>query len=286
MKTDVWVLGVDGGGTGCRVALADRAGRILARADAGPANISTDPEAALRNILSATSVALAKVVGAEQVDSHLPRLCAGLGLAGANAAGAADWLGNRLPFADARIVTDAVTSTMGALGAVDGIVAAIGTGSVFTVQRGGVMRQIGGWGLALGDEGSGAVLGRALLARALRARDGALPPTPLLRAVLDEFGSAEAVVSFSLRATGADYARFAPRLVRSDDPAAIAIMAQAVAEVRGSIAALQGDTPLAVTFIGGLGPTYAAHITDWPQQAAAGSALDGAVRLAIEGLGP
>jgi glucosamine kinase len=214
----------------------------------------------------------------------MSRLQAGLGLAGANAAGAGEWLGARLPFARAEIVTDAVTAVKGALGREDGIVAAIGTGSVFAEQRTGRVRQIGGWGLALGDEGSGAVLGRALLARALRALDGAVPMSPLLEAVLKEFVTPEALVTFSLRAKAVDYAAFAPRVVASDDAAAQAIMAQAVEEVRGSLVALQGSAALPVTFIGGLGPVYAARITDWPQRPAAGSALDGALLLARETL--
>lgn len=268
-------LGVDGGGTGCRVALAAASGPVIARAEGGPANISADPEGALRNILGAVRQVLDAAAVSETA------VIAGLGLAGANAAGAADWLGARLPF-PARIVTDAVTTVKGALGPHDGIVAAMGTGSVFAESRAGQFRQIGGWGLALGDEGSGAVLGRALLSRALRALDGVAKMTPLARAVLDEFGTPKALVGFSLTARGADYARFAPRVIASPDPAAMAIMDQAVAEVRASIAALQGAAPLPVTFVGGLGPAYAARITDWPQRAALGSALDGALQLARE----
>jgi len=60
-----------------------------------------------------------------------------------------------LPFARIRIETDAVAAAKGALRDEDGIVAALGTGSVFAAQRGGEVRQIGGWGLVLGDEGSG-----------------------------------------------------------------------------------------------------------------------------------
>jgi glucosamine kinase len=152
-------LGVDGGGTGCRVILADDQGRALARATAGPANISSDPQTALGNILSATRTALAQALGAGQVEAALPRIIAGLGLAGANAAGASAWLAQALPFARCRIETDAITAVKGALRGDDGIVAAIGTGSVFGVQRAARIRQIGGWGFALGDEGSGAVLG-------------------------------------------------------------------------------------------------------------------------------
>ncbi len=46
------IIGVDGGGSGCRVAVADAAGTVLARAEGGPANIATDPEGADRSILA------------------------------------------------------------------------------------------------------------------------------------------------------------------------------------------------------------------------------------------
>jgi glucosamine kinase len=102
-----------------------------------------------------------------------------------------------------RIETDAITAVKGALGDRDGIVAAIGTGSVFASQRSGVIRQIGGWGLVLGDEGSGARLGRSLLAAALGAVDGFRPMTPFLRAILDEHGGSEGIISlFAGGATG------------------------------------------------------------------------------------
>ncbi len=276
-------LGVDGGGTGCRVILADDQGRALARATAGPANISSDPQTALGNILSATRTALAQALGAGQVEAALPRIIAGLGLAGANAAGASAWLAQALPFARCRIETDAITAVKGALRGDDGIVAAIGTGSVFGVQRAARIRQIGGWGFALGDEGSGAVLGRSLLSCSLRALDGICPMTPLLQEVLDGFGTPSQIVGFSLTARPADYATYAPRLIAAqNDPAASEIMAMATAEVAAAIAALQGPVVLPVIFIGGLGPTYAERITLWPQRPAHGSALDGALLLAQE----
>lgn len=268
-------LGVDGGGTGCRVALADRRGQILARAEAGPANIFSNRELALQNILAAASEAAG--------GTALSGLHAGLGLAGANAAGAADWLGAHLPFASLRIETDAVTAAKGALGAADGIVAAIGTGSVFAIQQQGRLRQIGGWGFWLGDEGSGAVLGRSLLARALRARDGVHDLTPLLHSVLDHFQTPDRLVAFSLTAKPVDYATWAPKVLASDDPAAQAILNTATEEVEATIAALQPDPALPVTFIGGLGPAYAARISRWLQVAAKGTALEGALMLAMEG---
>ncbi len=268
-------LGIDGGGSGCRAALADADGRVLARAEAGPANIASDPAGAAASILAAAGQALA-AAGAEA-----GAVAAGLGLAGANVAGAAARLAAALPFARARIVTDAVTAAMGALGPGDGIVAAIGTGSVHARQRGGAIRQIGGRGLALGDEGSGAWIGRGILARALRAADGLAPMTPLLAALIAEAGGEEEVVAFSLRARPADYAALAPRVLASDDPAARALAEAAAAHIAQGVEALQQGAALPVVFLGGLGPTFAARLAGrWPIVPARGSALDGALALA------
>ncbi|MBL4927315.1 BadF/BadG/BcrA/BcrD ATPase family protein [Fuscibacter oryzae] len=268
-------LGIDGGGTGCRAAVADASGRILARAEAGPANIASDLPGAMVNILRAADHALTEL-GAQP-----SMVRAGLGLAGANAAGVAEQLAATLPFAVARVVTDAVTAVMGALGEGDGIVAAMGTGSVFGVQRGGVVRQMGGRGLAMGDEGSGAWIGRAILARALRAVDGLEDMTPLLRALIDEAGGDDRVVAYSLTARPADYAALAPRVLTSGDAAAEAVMQAATDHVAAAVAVLQAGQDLPVVFLGGLGPTFAARLAGrWPIRPALGTALDGALRLA------
>lgn len=272
-------LGIDGGGTGCRAAVADGSGRVLGQGLAGPANLTSDPDGTRENILAATRAALAQAVGAGAVEDNLPRLVAGLGLAGANTSAS----GLDLPFARMRVETDAVTAVKGALWGGDGIVAAIGTGSVFASQRDGVIRQIGGWGLVLGDEGSGAWLGRALLSRALRAVDGFVPMTPLLTAVIADHGSPERIVAFARHAQPADFAALAPRVLESSDHAATAIMEQALADVTAAIAQLQAEGPLPVVFIGGLGPSYARPLSErWDLREPLGSALDGALMLARE----
>nr|WP_010393271.1 BadF/BadG/BcrA/BcrD ATPase family protein [Paracoccus sp. TRP] len=271
-----YFLGIDGGGTGCRAAIADGSGRIIGEGASGPANISTDVKTACANILAAARAAL------EQAGrGHVDELTAVLGLAGANVTAAALSLQSMLPFRRTRIVTDAVTAATGALGADDGIVAAMGTGSVFAVQIGGEMRQYGGRGFLLGDEGSGAVLGRALLSEALRAEDGFVPMSPLLQAVLDELGGIEGVISFGLRARPAEFAIFAPRIVAGGDPAAERLFDSAVAEIRAMIDTLQAGRDLPVVFLGGLGAHYAHRLQGlWPIRAPKGSGLDGALHLA------
>lgn len=267
-------LGIDGGGTGCRAALADADGRIIGQGRGGPANINTDVEIAAVNILAATAEAL-EGTGADPRD-----LIATLGLAGGSMAAATERLAGLLPFARMQIVNDAVTAARGALGLQDGILAAIGTGSVFAVQRGGDLRQVGGRGFLMGDEGSGAVLGRALLSLAMRAEDGFADMTPLLQQILEEFGGIEGIIRFGNSASPADFAAFAPRIVSGGDPAARQVFDSAVADLRHILTVLQGDAPLPVVFLGGLGSAYAARLTDWPQHPALGSGVDGALLMA------
>lgn len=266
-------LGIDGGGSGCRAALADASGRILARAEGGPANIASDFAGALATLRATAEAACA---------GHDGDLRAVLGLAGTNLSGAGSRLAAALPF-PARVVQDVTTSVRGALGRDDGIVAALGTGSVFARQIGGEIRAIGGWGLRLGDEGSGAWIGRAMLSQITRVLDGYLPATDLTQALVEQFEGGAGLVRFSLAATPADFAALVPRILdaaRGGDAVAGAVIRAAQDEIRRAIAHLQPEQSLPVTWIGGLGAALA--LDDWPQRPARGTALDGALALAMD----
>lgn len=270
-------LGIDGGGTGCRAAVCDASGQILGEGQGGPANIASDYSGARENILSAARAAL-------PTTARLEDLQAVLGLAGANVGQMAARLAADLPFRSARVESDALIAVKGALQGSDGVVASLGTGSVFAVQRAGKVRQIGGWGLILGDEGSGAWLGRTLLATALRAIDGFVPASPLTTALLDEMGGTDGVIDFAQSARPVDFARLAPRLVGSDDPAACAILARADAEIAAAIDLLAGADRLPVVFLGGLGGLFAQRLSGrWQVTPPLGTALEGALWMARQG---
>lgn len=272
-----YVLGFDGGGSGCRAALATAGGEVLGRGEGGPANINTDAEAAADSILTAMRQALAGH------DLRPEALCAVLGLAGGEMTGAAARLTSRLPFARVRIVNDAVTSARGALGEMDGILSAIGTGSVYAEQRGGHIRQRGGRGFLLGDDASGAVMGRELLHETLRGYDGFTELTPLMEDMLRELGGFEGIIEFGNTARPADFAVFARRIVGSDDPAARRIFGKATDHVRDCLQKIQNGAAMPVVFTGGLGPFYAERLADeWPVRPALGGSLDGAVSMAAE----
>jgi len=270
----VLFLGIDGGGTGCRAAVCDGAGRILGEGRAGPSNIASDPDGARANILAAARLALP--AGAE-----LEQLCSVMGLAGANVAQSVERFSAGLPFARLRVESDALIAVKGALHDRDGVIAAIGTGSVFAAQRAGAVQQIGGRGLVLGDEASGAWIGRSILSLSLRALDGMEAMTPLLSGLLADRGGANGIIAFAQAARPADLAELAPQVVEADDPAAQAVMAAADAHVVAYVSRLQGDSNLPVVFLGGLGPVFASRLQGlWTIRQASGTALDGALWLA------
>ena len=267
-------LGIDGGGTGCRAAVCDGAGQILGEGRAGPSNIASDPDGARANILVAARLALPD-------GATLAQLSAVMGLAGANVAQSVARFSEGLPFARFRVESDALIAVKGALHDADGVVAAIGTGSVFASQRAGVVVQSGGRGLVLGDEASGAWIGRSILSRCLRAADGMEAMTPLLSDLLADRGGASGIIAFAQVARPADLALLAPQVVDADDPAAQSVMEAADAHVGAYVNRLQGDSDVPVVFLGGLGPVFAARLRDlWTIRQASGTALDGALWLA------
>lgn len=280
-------LGIDGGGSGCRAALLDDAGRFLGRGEGGPANIWSDLEGALASILVASEAAVADAGRVWEP----AEIVAGLGLAGANAPAAAAALAARLPFGRAAIESDAIVALRGALGDEDGITANLGTGSVYGVKRQGRVRMIGGWGFVLGDQGSGAWIGRKVRETALLAHDGIEAMTPFLAALLAEAGGATGLLEFASRAGPVAYAATVPQVIEAEaagDPAAAAVMKQAEEEIARAIDRLQSeDGPLPVAFLGGLGAVFAPRLARHYAglvRAPAGTTLDGALALA-RGLG-
>ncbi|WP_201157574.1 BadF/BadG/BcrA/BcrD ATPase family protein [Rhodobaculum claviforme] len=273
----MFCLGIDGGGTGCRAVLADPRGHRLGEGRAGPANIVTDPDGALRSILAAAGAAMAGHCGPHQV-------VAVLGLAGAQIDGAAARIAAALPFRHGHVVQDLEIAVAGALGPHDGLVAVVGTGSAFARRQGGVLRTLGGWGLALGDEGSGAWIGRALCAEALRALDGRRALTPLLHRTLADHGGGAGLVAFARTARPAEYAALVPGVLSAaarGDAAAQALRQRAAAEVLDALAALQVDPPLPAVLTGGLGPRLLDSAPDgWVLAPAAGGPLEGALAMA------
>lgn len=281
-----YVVGVDGGGTGCRAAIADHQGTILAQGRSGPANIRTDLDGAHRNIMAAIADAAAD---AGVPIEALGRSAGVLGLAGGNVGDYAERLKARLPFRRSTIVNDGIIALAGALGPHDGVISIVGTGSVFAARRQGQVRMIGGWGFQIGDLASGARLGRQLLEEVLLAYDGVRPASPLTERVLAKFGNDPAeIVGYVREATPAVYAGLAPMLVeaaREGDAVAEAVLEWGCRDLERMLDAIAGPETDRLCLLGGLAAIYADRIA--PHYRAIlkpplGDALQGAVAMATE----
>ncbi len=267
-------IGMDGGGTSCRAALVLNGRRFDAAG--GPANVNTDFAGAVV-VMEALLGALAAQAGLDRHD--LRRAHGHFGLAGVMSPDTGHAVAAALRLVHTVVTDDHPTTIVGALGDADGAVAAIGTGSFLGRQSQGQTCSIGGWGYRIGDQASGAWLGRRLLEHLLLVRDGVAPDGPLARAMAAHDFGPGGISGFSFRASPAEYARFAPEIVASDDPFAIGLIQDGAAYIRQGIAALGWQMGEALCLTGGLGAAYAPYL-DVPVTQAKGTALDGALILA------
>jgi glucosamine kinase len=281
-----FAIGIDGGGTSCRAAVADRMGNILGIGKSGASNIMSDPDGALANIVESAKAALQS---AGRPASDIDKASVVLGVAGANVGPYGARIQTSLPFARSRVVTDSLIALQGALGSGDGIVGAFGTGSVYSARRDGKVTEIGGWGFIVGDQASGARLGRDLLEASLLAHDGIYPATPLTTLVMAEFGNdPQKVAEFAHISKPKDFARYAPLVfghAERDDTVALAIVGKASRDIDDTIQALLWPECPAICLLGGLAGAYRSRLAARYQTLMVepkGDALRGAVAFAVE----
>ena len=284
-------IGLDGGGTNSRARLTDGDGHVLGEGVSGSSNLTLGADIAAASIRAACDAALAastvKNIGYAQIH-------AGFGLAGANVPELAAAL-QRVPFgfASMKLASDAVIACLGAHGGADGAILILGTGSQGLALLKGEAKTIGGWGFLVGDDGSGAQLGRAAIRAALRAHEGWGPASPLTARIMARFNANPSeMVIWAAQATPRDYGHFAPLVLEArsrGDMVAQALIAQSLAHVSAMIAALVVLGASRVALMGGLAQPYEemlpgdmrAHLVR-PQA----DALQGAILLARGGAKP
>jgi glucosamine kinase len=277
-------IGIDGGGSGCRVAIADQAGDVLGTGEAGPANASTDLGGTVRNILEALDLA---ADDAGLADPQLRAAKAHAGIAGAITRQQCESISKALPM-DTKVTEDKETALRGAMGERSGILLAIGTGTLIGAVHKENTRFIGGWGFVLSDQASGAWLGRNLLTEVLLCHDGLSAPTDLSRRVLEDFdGDPKAIVSFAATAAPSNFARLAPAIVKaatSGDPLGLNLIQAGSIYLTNAIDAIGLARNDVLCLAGGLGPSYGDWLMPSHQAKLAppeGTPLDGALALAL-----
>ncbi|MFF2998700.1 N-acetylglucosamine kinase [Streptomyces sp. NPDC057950] len=306
------VLAVDLGKTGCRAVLwtgPDGPEHPVREVPGAPGLAESDGVTAAVAAVTAAA-ALVDELSSELPSGRLDAVCVGAAGAAADPAAArslAELLLDALPADEVAVTSDAVTAHAGALGGGAGVVLAAGTGAVTVgIGEDGTFTRVDGWGPWLGDEGSGAWIGRAGLRAALRSHDGRGPATALTAAAAERYGDldrlpatvghcanpARLTAAFAPRVAGAaaDGDRVATEIMRD---AAAALAEAVVAAARGA----GGTHPLPVAVTGGLtgigAPlmdpfTDLLHASGLPLRVtpALGDPLHGARLLALDSAGP
>jgi glucosamine kinase len=234
-----YYLGIDGGGTKTTCAVGDDS-RLLATATAGASNIVRVGESQARESLrqAVKQACAAAGIAPEQV----ARVCVG-GSGAARPQLAAlirEFLAEILPM-PIDVVGDMQIALEAAFDSGPGVIVIAGTGSIaYGRDRQGRTVRAGGWGFAIGDEGSAHWIGRSAVSAILRASDlvdeTSGPPTHeslLTAAVLKAWG----VTSLADLARAAnsipppDFAALFPAVAASEDDLATQVLTEAGREL-------------------------------------------------------
>lgn len=284
-----YLIGVDGGGTGCRARLCSADGRLLGEGAGGPGNIRLGLDVVWGNILAAVDAALAQG-GLDR--TALAQTGLGLGLAGiVDESTAAATLEAGPDFAAARAVSDAHIACLGAFDGGDGAILISGTGSAGHAVVGGQGKALFGWGFEVDDKGSAASLGRSAIVAAIEGRDGLSGETDFTHAVLGRLGTdAAAIVAWITQARPRDYGTLAPLVFEhafAGDPVALALVRRSAGEVEAMLARLVAVGAARVCLVGGMAEHIVPWLSPWARSVLAErrqDAVEGALILARQAI--
>ncbi len=231
------VLGIDGGGSKTLVALAGADGEIASLAQGSGINPMDQPDwrAALDTLLARV---MRDRAPASAVVAGMPAYGEIAALSAAQAAA----VGEHAPFAHQRVVNDVEAAHYGAFAGGAGVLMLAGTGSMVWAGDGaGRSLRVGGYGEAIGDEGSAHWIGHAAVALASRAIDGRSAAPDFLAAFFDHLGldakaPQDALIAWHAglghpRSEIAALAMLVDRLAEAGDAAALAILDAAASEL-------------------------------------------------------
>jgi N-acetylglucosamine kinase-like BadF-type ATPase len=264
LRTQDIFIGVDGGGTKTSAVVIDNQVRVLGEGRAGASNpivVGLDSavqavSTAIRSALSAANLSIKQVsfaylgiAGIEHPDGYKSALEA---------------LKASLPDLNFELGTDARVALAGATDLQPGVAIISGTGSIaFGRNAMGNEARSGGWGSAIGDEGSGYYVARRGLNAVAKAFDGRGPKTlitDLLREQAGIFTAADLqrliYYPFANNSKIASYNRFVVEAARAGDPVAREILSDAGRELGMAVTAvieslgMQSDS-FPVAYIGG-----------------------------------
>jgi N-acetylglucosamine kinase-like BadF-type ATPase len=234
-----YYFGIDGGGTHSRLAITNREGQILARAEGGSTNIySVSKDEVFENLRVLLDGGL-KAAGLQK--GELSSGCMGSAGLGRETEQEifrgffASFLGAGTPV---KLCSDGEILLCGGLEGLEGYCLIAGTGSMALGRsKDGRLVRSGGLGYMLGDEGAAAWIGKTAVARLLRSLEGRDLPSSMTEAILEKARlkeSSDLIRYVHHDADKAQVAALAPVVTsaaRSGDPLALDILQTGAAEL-------------------------------------------------------
>lgn len=237
------ILGVDGGGSKVFVVLADRTGRIVRVARGGGVNPMDNRN--WQQELQAKLCSFAKEPGLAGVAAALPAYGEVEHISQSQREAIAQAF-DGIPQA---VLNDVDAAHLGAFAGGPGILILCGTGSMaWARDDAGKSYRVGGWGDAIGDEGSSHWIGRRVLSLVSKSLDGRAASKTLVTAVFDhlDLDRSEPMNSLSNwvfglsnpRAGVASLAVVVDRVAARGDPDALSIISDAADELAAHVTAI------------------------------------------------
>jgi glucosamine kinase len=254
--SELFYLGIDGGGSKCKARLVSSDNKTLGTGISGPANPFHGMQQTLTSITDAATLA---VRDAGLDISVLQRAVAGMGLAGVNLPSLyramMEW---RHPFYRMFLATDLHIACLGAHAGGYGAAIIAGTGSCGYIHVKEKTAMYGGHGFPVGDKGSGAWMGLEAVKAVLLALDDLGPETGLTRTVSETL-DAEGIdiVEKLAGAPSSIYGRLAPGVLQqanAGDAVAQAIVQDGAGYLSQLAEKLLAFNPPRLSMLGGLGP--------------------------------
>jgi len=256
-------IGIDGGGSKCKATIVDADNNILGSGVAGPANPFHGFEQATDSIVASARLALSD---AGLSLSEMPRLIAGIGLAGVNLPSLMSKMKQwQHPFKQLFLTTDLNIACLGAHNGEDGAILITGTGSCGYSNIDGDEFFIGGHGFPHGDKGSGAWTGLEAVSYVLRSLDGLEVDSLMNQQMLDKLQCSNFLELIEVVAKKpanfyASLAYIAFDAAKKNDPLALSIVQDGADYMSAVANKLWANNPQRMSLIGGLTPVIMPYL--------------------------
>ena len=253
-ENKTYYLGIDGGGTNCRVKLESAEGDLLGIGRGGSANPSHGLTEVIQSILTAVDMAITQ---AQLPSTCLQHTIVGAGLAGLHLPQYQQLINSwQHPFKAFYTTDDLHIATLGAHNGKDGAVIIAGTGFSALSIVDNVKTPIGGYGFLQADYCSGSWIGYKAIQAVLLAHDQLGLPTQLTALIEQKYQvNGIELANRLLDAKASEYGALAPfvfQAAENNDAVATEILAKSSQFMSQVIQLIAATNPPRISLIGGI----------------------------------